>query len=470
MRVPSFLRLALPALALLTGPMRAGVPPELPFQAAVKTAAGLPLPDTPVSVTFTVYTTAGAALWTNTQTLTPSRGTITTQIPVPDSAAFDQPYTVGIKIGNDPEMKPRLPLAATPYALALPNVTVDRASGAVGIGIAPGAGALLSVGGKIRSTNGGFQFPDGTVQATAELAGPSGPQGPRGPRGPAAGEFEAPPDSALAGLTLRLAVDGVVSKGPVRLARPFNITITVVRHRTPGGEPLLKEPGDLNWGPLVLRRPLDSTDKTWFDWASFDSQGLAGKHNAELRLVDSQNRAQATWAFANCYASAYRVLLGDDGAPTEEVTLVPQAMVRTMSLTRSPKAGPVGAGRVNLFFAAQGMSRALVLGGAGRAAPVTIIRSAGQPPRLQLGTYETDDMVVHLALTRLPDYYPWFDSWLQGNQDRRDGTVVVNDSDRGDLVSISVSGAWPFGYSLVPAGDGGVVEDYAITSEMLTRP
>ena len=43
----------------------------------------------------------------------------------------------------------------------------------------------LRVGGFVQSTTGGFQFPDGTVQATATLRGPQGPQGPQGPPGPA---------------------------------------------------------------------------------------------------------------------------------------------------------------------------------------------------------------------------------------------------------------------------------------------
>ena len=38
--------------------------------------------------------------------------------------------------------------------------------------------------GRLISSRGGFQFPDGTVQSTAQIQGPRGPQGERGPRGP----------------------------------------------------------------------------------------------------------------------------------------------------------------------------------------------------------------------------------------------------------------------------------------------
>jgi hypothetical protein len=39
----------------------------------------------------------------------------------------------------------------------------------------------LDVAGTIRSSSGGFMFPDGTTQTTATLRGPQGPQGPQGP-------------------------------------------------------------------------------------------------------------------------------------------------------------------------------------------------------------------------------------------------------------------------------------------------
>ncbi len=41
----------------------------------------------------------------------------------------------------------------------------------------------LTVAGTIESTTGGFKFPDGTVQQTAQLVGPQGPIGPEGPAG-----------------------------------------------------------------------------------------------------------------------------------------------------------------------------------------------------------------------------------------------------------------------------------------------
>lgn len=62
------------------------------------------------------------------------------------------------------------------------NSSVYEVGGKVGIGTTS-PGQKLTVSGTIESTTGGFRFPDGTVQATAQLIGPPGAQGPAGPKG-----------------------------------------------------------------------------------------------------------------------------------------------------------------------------------------------------------------------------------------------------------------------------------------------
>ena len=62
------------------------------------------------------------------------------------------------------------------------NDVIVSDAGDVGIGgILPGT--KLDVQGTIRSRVGGFVFPDGTSQSSAQLVGPTGPQGPPGPKG-----------------------------------------------------------------------------------------------------------------------------------------------------------------------------------------------------------------------------------------------------------------------------------------------
>lgn len=63
------------------------------------------------------------------------------------------------------------------------DLYVEAGSGAVGVGNLDPA-ARLDVSGVVRSRTGGFEFPDGSLQTTATLEGPTGPQGPPGPTGP----------------------------------------------------------------------------------------------------------------------------------------------------------------------------------------------------------------------------------------------------------------------------------------------
>jgi hypothetical protein len=63
----------------------------------------------------------------------------------------------------------------------LTKFTMD--DGKVGIGTSTPTAALTVVG-KVESTSGGFKFPDGSVQNTAQVQGPPGPPGPQGPAGP----------------------------------------------------------------------------------------------------------------------------------------------------------------------------------------------------------------------------------------------------------------------------------------------
>ncbi len=62
------------------------------------------------------------------------------------------------------------------------NSAVYDLGGKIGIGTTS-PGQKLTVAGTVESTIGGFRFPDGTVQSTAQLIGPPGPQGPAGPSG-----------------------------------------------------------------------------------------------------------------------------------------------------------------------------------------------------------------------------------------------------------------------------------------------
>lgn len=129
---------------------RADVPRSIPFQAQVKTATDKPV-TTPTVFAFSLYAaaTGGTALWTESQTLTPSGGIVSTMLgnitPLP--ASLDQPLWIGMAVGTDAEMTPRLPLASVPYALAIPDGLVTAAK------LASDAASLSKVsGGAMTST------------------------------------------------------------------------------------------------------------------------------------------------------------------------------------------------------------------------------------------------------------------------------------------------------------------------------
>ena len=101
-----------------------GVPPSMTYQGYVTDLAGTPIADGNYNFTFAVYTVelGGVALWTETHpTVAVSKGLFNVILgrgnpPNPLMIAFDQQYFLGIRIGADPEMSPRVRLATSAYS------------------------------------------------------------------------------------------------------------------------------------------------------------------------------------------------------------------------------------------------------------------------------------------------------------------------------------------------------------------
>ncbi len=113
--------LATVVACLWTAAATAQVPDTLRYQGYLTDAGGQAL-DTAVSVTFNLYTveTGGVPLWTATQVVVPSQGLFSTALggatnPFPPGL-FDTPLYIGIQVGTDPEMTPRVTLASTAYS------------------------------------------------------------------------------------------------------------------------------------------------------------------------------------------------------------------------------------------------------------------------------------------------------------------------------------------------------------------
>lgn len=126
---------AAPALLL------AQVPTTMSYQGYLTDNAGTPVADGTYNLTFALYTVAsgGVSLWTESHpsvsiskglfNVTLGRGNPTNPLTVP----FDQEYYLGVRVGVDPEMTPRVRLTASAYSF--------RAR--VAEGLAPGASVPL---------------------------------------------------------------------------------------------------------------------------------------------------------------------------------------------------------------------------------------------------------------------------------------------------------------------------------------
>ena len=111
------------ALLLLCGCnlIHAQVPRTLNYQGYLTSPSGAAINNASQAMTIKIYDapTAGNLLFTELQTVTVSNGIFNlligsvTALPL----AFDKPYWIGVTVGTDPEMSPRQPLAASPYAI-----------------------------------------------------------------------------------------------------------------------------------------------------------------------------------------------------------------------------------------------------------------------------------------------------------------------------------------------------------------
>jgi hypothetical protein len=99
---------------------QAALPPTMNFQGYLTNPAGGPIQES-LTMVFSLFTqeTGGSALWTETHPDVPVTGGIYSVLLgkiTPLNLPFDGPYYLGIRVGGDPEMTPRLPLSSVGYA------------------------------------------------------------------------------------------------------------------------------------------------------------------------------------------------------------------------------------------------------------------------------------------------------------------------------------------------------------------
>ena len=145
--------LALPALF----PVAAGaaIPRTMSYQGVLADVAGVPLPDGPHDLVFSLFTslTGGAPIWTESQPgVAVSRGyfSVTLGSVTPLSATFDQPYWLEVAVDGGAALQPRIALASAPYALGvltpLPAGSLNSSSLVDGPGIAQNSANFGTIG------------------------------------------------------------------------------------------------------------------------------------------------------------------------------------------------------------------------------------------------------------------------------------------------------------------------------------
>ncbi len=125
-------RLLASLIICLNATLALAAPPEtINFQGNLKSTGSGFLVDGTYSITFSLYPQAigGSVLWTEAQSVPVSGGLFDTILGANNPLTgipFDAPYWLGIKVGNEPEMTPRVALTAVPYALNVADDTVVK--------------------------------------------------------------------------------------------------------------------------------------------------------------------------------------------------------------------------------------------------------------------------------------------------------------------------------------------------------
>ncbi len=117
---------ALAALIVCSPALMAAVPQTLSFQGVIRDTAGTPV-DGNVMIQFAIYDAAagGSPLWTDTLEVVADQGLINATLgsdtnPFPASL-FQSPRFLGLTIGADPELTPRIPFTSVGYSFNAEN-------------------------------------------------------------------------------------------------------------------------------------------------------------------------------------------------------------------------------------------------------------------------------------------------------------------------------------------------------------
>ena len=137
----------------LAGTTYAQIPRMLSYQGVLTDTMGIPRPDGTYNILFSLYTlpSGGSPAWSEPHAVTSTRGLIAATLgeTVPFTLSFTTQYWLGIQIGADPEMIPRVRLTAGAYSVSAAFADSARTVPNGGI-----TGAKIASGQVVRSING----------------------------------------------------------------------------------------------------------------------------------------------------------------------------------------------------------------------------------------------------------------------------------------------------------------------------
>jgi hypothetical protein len=120
-------------LGIAANPTLSQIPHTMSYQGILTDAAGRPVPDGTVALTFRLFDVAsgGSSLWVETQQVTVSKGVFSAVLGTvtPLNLAFDKPYWLGMTVGQGTELVPRTALSASPYSMNSHSTIAEPAQG-----------------------------------------------------------------------------------------------------------------------------------------------------------------------------------------------------------------------------------------------------------------------------------------------------------------------------------------------------
>ena len=122
MQVKHFILIGFVLLLVPLFSLQAQIPRTLSYQGMLIDDTGSPKPDSTYTLTFRLFNSesGGSPIWTEIKDLSVEQGLFYTVLgdptPFADSLRFDRPYWLGIKMGDEPELLPRISLTGVGYS------------------------------------------------------------------------------------------------------------------------------------------------------------------------------------------------------------------------------------------------------------------------------------------------------------------------------------------------------------------